>query len=269
MGEVIFDAFVSDPLQSDVDLDVFKNWLKGHTADEVFLQRKKDLFSHYVTRENARKPGSGEREIDPDRQEEYAQAFQEQMGRLIQCSERDVEDQFRTFALLEHYLKRPSLLARHCCFQLSRSLQRTMVNGYYEFDELFMRSIMGQKLSHQTRGQIMISSAKSGISVICGLRQFENLRRAYRARTAKEGEEGAFDFFDEVEEVVLTTNEKAEDKDKDKDRDSGRLVRRGSHSSRSPSPHPQPHHPASASSASPHNSLPSPSLRSSSRSPSP
>lgn len=112
-----------------------------------------------------------------------------QLKNLLQCCEGDVEDQFRVFGMLEHYLKRPPLLPAHCCFQLSRQQQFSLVQGYYSFDPRFVRELLGLKLTNLLRKEILEISNRTALNFTACLRQFENLRRVLRARLAKEGEE--------------------------------------------------------------------------------
>ena len=121
MGEVIFDAFICDPIQvADIDLGVFQRYLGGWTLDDVTLDRKKELFSQYDAQHaEQRKAAEGTGSTGE---------LATQLERLMQCYARDFEDQFRVFPILEHFLKRPMFMTHHGLLQMSVPLQRTMIN---------------------------------------------------------------------------------------------------------------------------------------------
>lgn len=63
---------------------------------------------------------------------------------------RDVEDQWRTYADLEYYLKKPNLLASQSLFQIEPEQQKELLTKYWEFDERLGRRMLGLKVSSDT-----------------------------------------------------------------------------------------------------------------------
>src|SRR4051812_1778197 len=54
MGEVetVFDAYVSDPLQLDLQPSVYQAWLQGISVNELFDQCKETLLSYFTQQQN-------------------------------------------------------------------------------------------------------------------------------------------------------------------------------------------------------------------------
>lgn len=157
--EIIYDACIADPVQNDLEMALFSLWLRGWTANECFLRKKKELAQLLESKEDTRRLEG------------------EQLQRLVGCMERDCEDQFRVFSMLEHYFRRPLWFATSCIVQLSAPLKAAMLEAFYEFDPIFIRQLLGVKLS-RAREDVMELSSKVGVIYTSALRQFENLKCA-------------------------------------------------------------------------------------------
>jgi hypothetical protein len=49
MGEVVFDAFVSDPIQIDIDPAVYALWLRGTSGNRIFFAPRIILSHHFLS----------------------------------------------------------------------------------------------------------------------------------------------------------------------------------------------------------------------------
>jgi hypothetical protein len=71
---------------------------------------------------------------------------------------------------------------------------------YYEYDREFIREFMGAKLAHKLRKEVLEAAHRSGLHYNSCVRQFDNLRRIFRSRTTRMGDEGGAPIMFDVEE---------------------------------------------------------------------
>ncbi|KAG8202157.1 hypothetical protein JTE90_010514 [Oedothorax gibbosus] len=92
----------------------------------------------------------------------------------------DVLDHYRTFQMLERLLHYPKRLAEQWIFQISESVQRMLIERYYEFEDSVIREFLGKKLSARNRKDLDDVSEKAGVQVKSCRRQFDNVKRVYK-----------------------------------------------------------------------------------------
>ncbi|CAL1265108.1 unnamed protein product [Larinioides sclopetarius] len=92
----------------------------------------------------------------------------------------DVLDHYRTFQMLERLLHYPKRLTEQWIFQIAPSIQRMLIERYYEFDDAVIREFLGKKLSARNRKDLDDVSEKTGIQVKSCRRQFDNVKRVYK-----------------------------------------------------------------------------------------
>ena len=104
-------------------------------------------------------------------------------SRLFLSLSSQLHAQYRTFALLEPYLRSPSLLSSSPpLLQLSPHLLASLTASYYRLDPQFLVHLLGLKLKAVTRSELDIIAQKASVRTVSGQRQFENLRRLYKVR---------------------------------------------------------------------------------------
>ncbi|XP_054708623.1 acidic fibroblast growth factor intracellular-binding protein-like [Uloborus diversus] len=92
----------------------------------------------------------------------------------------DVLDHYRTFQMLERLLHYPKRLSEQWIFQIAPSMQRMLIERYYEFDDIVIREFLGKKLSARNRKDLDDVSEKTGIQIKSCRRQFDNVKRVYK-----------------------------------------------------------------------------------------
>jgi hypothetical protein len=111
-----------------------------------------------------------------------SQAYQ----RLYISAQDDLINQYRVFSYLEHYFRRPALfdVQYNSLIQLSHYQAIQLIQLYYNFDIKFIRLLIGLKFSSKTRSQMLDFAGRSGVKIKINSanRQFDNVRRLYRAR---------------------------------------------------------------------------------------
>lgn len=99
----------------------------------------------------------------------------------------DTRDQFATFVMLERYLQQPSRLEGQRIFQIPPDSQQMLIQRYYMFDEAVVRELLGKKLSSRQRKDLDDIQEKSGVPLRSCRRQFDNMKRIYKAVEDMEG----------------------------------------------------------------------------------
>ncbi|KJE93598.1 fibroblast growth factor intracellular binding protein [Capsaspora owczarzaki ATCC 30864] len=145
-GVVELDVLVSDPVL--LNAGVFNLWLQGDTMDQALKSR-------------------------------YTLEISTQLTTAVIVS--DTADQYQLFAILEHYLHNPRYLASQSIVPLAPSLQQTLLDRYYSFDDAVVRELLGKKLSARVRKDLDDVSEKADVSLQNCRRQFDNIKRISRA----------------------------------------------------------------------------------------
>uniref|UniRef100_A0A673Z125 Fibroblast growth factor (acidic) intracellular binding protein a n=1 Tax=Salmo trutta TaxID=8032 RepID=A0A673Z125_SALTR len=92
----------------------------------------------------------------------------------------DTMDQYRTFQMCERLLHSPIKLANQLLFQISPHRQAMLIERYYAFDSVFVREVLGKKLSKGTKKDLDDVSAKTGVTLKSCRRQFDNFKRVFK-----------------------------------------------------------------------------------------
>eukprot|EP01134_Creolimax_fragrantissima_P008356 CFRG8356T1 len=93
----------------------------------------------------------------------------------------EVKDEIRNYTILLHYLKHPQYLPSQRVLQMAPETVRLLLEGYYGFDETFMRHLLGKKLTmRRLRHKLESISRKTKITMHSCRRQYDNLKRIYK-----------------------------------------------------------------------------------------
>ncbi|XP_043982064.1 fibroblast growth factor (acidic) intracellular binding protein a isoform X1 [Gambusia affinis] len=92
----------------------------------------------------------------------------------------DTMDQYRTFQMCERLLQSPAKLANQLLFQIPPHRQTMLIERYYAFDDVFVREVLGKKLSKGTKKDLDDISAKTGVTLKSCRRQFDNFKRVFK-----------------------------------------------------------------------------------------
>lgn len=152
-SEVIMDVFVADPLV--IDQYVYRCWLQGLEEGEAAVRK-----SHFIPIQ-----------------------MQVQFKNLPQLLLSEIHDQFRNFRLLEHHLKFPTQSGSDAIVQVTPQAHQMMVESYYELDDMLLRELVGRKLTNGLRRDMQDTSQEINLKLACCFRQFDNLKRVYKAVT--------------------------------------------------------------------------------------
>ncbi|ESN90083.1 hypothetical protein HELRODRAFT_194696, partial [Helobdella robusta] len=143
----LIDVFVGN--ETLIDTGVYQLWLDGQTVENAAkIQQKKGTLL--------------------------------QFGATFEMLTNDIEDQYRTFKLLENYLKNPTELSYQLELQLAPEIQSQLIEKYYEFDTLVVREFIGRKLSTRLRNSLDDISDRTKISVRSCKRQFDNVKQVLK-----------------------------------------------------------------------------------------
>jgi hypothetical protein len=90
----------------------------------------------------------------------------------------EVVDYYRSYEILEHYLRRPSLLSSQYLVQISEPIIRWMIERYYELNDVVVREVLNKRFSKNRKDLDDISDG-CRVPVINVRRQFDNLKHIY------------------------------------------------------------------------------------------
>lgn len=142
------DVFISN--YTLVDPEIYQLWIEGNTASEaVAILDKKGLGK--------------------------------KTGASLELIASDVLDHFRTYSLLEKLLSYPNKLQEQSAFQIEPHTRQLLIEKYYEFDDDVVRELLGKKLSSKNRRDLDEVSEKTGKPLKSCRRQFDNIKRVYKA----------------------------------------------------------------------------------------
>eukprot|EP00062_Callorhinchus_milii_P027672 gi/632991255/ref/XP_007884544.1/ PREDICTED: acidic fibroblast growth factor intracellular-binding protein [Callorhinchus milii] len=94
--------------------------------------------------------------------------------------ESDTMDHYRTFQMLERLLHSPPKLVNQLLLQIPPPMQCVLIESYYTFDEVFVREVLGKKLSKGTKKDLDDVSVKTGVTLKSCRRQFDNFKRVFK-----------------------------------------------------------------------------------------
>ncbi|KAK2165810.1 hypothetical protein LSH36_45g10036 [Paralvinella palmiformis] len=132
-----------------VDREVYQLWLGGYSAeDAAHVLHKRGILQQY--------------------------------GATLDMLLSDIQDHYRTYTMIERYLKIPHRLDTQLAFQISPDTQVMMIERYYTFDPVVVREILGKKLSSRDRNCLDDISEKTMIPLKSCRRQFDNIKRVFK-----------------------------------------------------------------------------------------
>lgn len=82
--------------------------------------------------------------------------------------------------MIEKLLFIPTQLTEQWTFQITPTTQRILIEKYYDFNDSFVREILGKKLSARNRKELDEVSEKTQLSIKSCRRQFDNIKRVYK-----------------------------------------------------------------------------------------
>ncbi|CAL8306127.1 unnamed protein product [Arctogadus glacialis] len=144
---VELDVFVGNT--TIMDEEVYQLWLDGNTVNDAVKVR-----------------------MGSEGMEEYEASAEVVMS--------DTMDQYRTFQMCERLLHNPTKLANQLLFQIPPHRQAMLIERYYTFDDVFVREVLGKKLSKGTKKDLDDVSSKTGITLKSCRRQFDNFKRVFK-----------------------------------------------------------------------------------------
>lgn len=93
----------------------------------------------------------------------------------------DLSDHFRLFAMLESMLLAAGKFSEQLLYQIDSETQHLLVEKYYHLDSILCREFLGKKLNSRLRKDLDELSEKTGIHLKSCRRQFDNIKRIYKA----------------------------------------------------------------------------------------
>uniref|UniRef100_A0A8C4QXR4 Fibroblast growth factor (acidic) intracellular binding protein b n=1 Tax=Eptatretus burgeri TaxID=7764 RepID=A0A8C4QXR4_EPTBU len=138
------DVFVGNTTL--IDEEVYQLWLDGYSVDNAVAKREQTGVT----------------------------------GCFVDLLLSDTMDQYRVFYRLERLLQSPDKLSNQLLFQIPPSMQSVLFERYYNFDEAFVRELLGKKLSKGTKKDLDDISIKAGVSLRSCRRQFDNFKRVFK-----------------------------------------------------------------------------------------
>ena len=93
----------------------------------------------------------------------------------------DLHDNFRTFSLWETMLHQPIMFSDQLVFQLDCDTQNILIEKYYALDSSVVRELLGKKFGNRQRKDLDEVSERSRVSLRSCRRQFDNIKRVFRA----------------------------------------------------------------------------------------
>jgi hypothetical protein len=173
----LLDVVISDDL--DFDPLFYQCWLDGKKPDEAVLTKISSFRASSVVSESAMANGSDSATTTPS-------TFPSSSYDLSSCIQsgiydyliQEVIDYYRTYEILEHYLRRPSLLSSQYLIQLSEPIIKYKIEKYYELSDIVVRELLNKRFSKNRKDLDDISDG-CRVPVINVRRQFDNLKHIY------------------------------------------------------------------------------------------
>lgn len=143
------DVFLSN--YTIVDPEIYQLWIEGYTGPEAV---------HYLK----------------------MKGIVEKMGVSLDLVSSDVNDHYRTYAMLERLLSSlsTSKLFEQPAFQLDPKTQQILIEKFYSLDDEVAREILGKKLSSRYRKDLDEVAEKTCVKLKSCRRQFDNVKRIYK-----------------------------------------------------------------------------------------
>lgn len=151
------DLLISVCSPPEIDGDIYGYWIDGFAPDEV--AKVCPFRGNYF---------------------EFSYRMEESSADMMRMFQFDIEDQFRCFEVLEHYLMQPYLLRSQSVCTISPELQSFLIEKYWSLDDAFIRELLNKKLT-KSRKDLEDASETTGLHLRSVMRQFDNIKRIYAA----------------------------------------------------------------------------------------
>jgi hypothetical protein len=92
----------------------------------------------------------------------------------------EVNDHFRSFAMLDKLLLKAGNFKEQLVYQLDKETQQRLIESYYGLDDSFCREMVGRKLSSRLRKDLDEVAEKTGVLLNSCKRQFDNVKRVFK-----------------------------------------------------------------------------------------
>uniref|UniRef100_A0A182J4N9 Acidic fibroblast growth factor intracellular-binding protein n=1 Tax=Anopheles atroparvus TaxID=41427 RepID=A0A182J4N9_ANOAO len=99
----------------------------------------------------------------------------------------DVQDHYRTYAMLEKFLHAPPKLSGQLTFQICPQDRSLLIDRYYSLDDTVARELFGKKFNTRNRKDLDEVAEKTGVRLKSCRRQFDNVKRIYKAVEESQG----------------------------------------------------------------------------------
>jgi hypothetical protein len=195
------DLLLSVSSPPEIDLDTFSYWVEGRTTEEcshykIEYYRKSGLsfgleFPFQVSNTSSTLSHSSMNNSTPTNQYDgsgggnsnnyLSSTFSSLSSSINQndCIKYEINDQYSLFQLLEHYLCLPHLLSSQTlCILSPNELKTTLIDRYWNLDDIFIREVLSKKLT-KNRKDLEDISENTGLNLRRVTRQYENLKRIY------------------------------------------------------------------------------------------
>ncbi|XP_059079111.1 acidic fibroblast growth factor intracellular-binding protein-like [Tigriopus californicus] len=100
----------------------------------------------------------------------------------------DINDNFRLFSMLEQTLLSVGKLSEQLLHQMDAKTQTKFLESYYSLDPVLARELVGKKLSSRLRKDLEEVAEKTGVHLKSCRRQFDNIKRVFKAMEDAPGE---------------------------------------------------------------------------------
>ena len=203
-----FDVVVGDPWSLDMDglLQLFDRWLMGITAQQAAVERIRNMraltehrlellsaFPHFGTLDETGAPApispasaAGVTDRLREAKQQASQVFKGENMELVNLFNRDTQDYWRFFEILDHFLRQPDLIDGQVMCRVPLPTLLVMVESYYALDEAVVRELLsrvkvagGGHSTTRNRGALDEAASICRQSFKFVQRQYMNLRCVY------------------------------------------------------------------------------------------
>lgn len=167
---------VSSPPEITSEMkDMFISWTEGYSVEVVI----KDIFKKKL--ENAQKNTLNCNNLSLSTEFVFRRPCSRDLDNcLVELIKCEVHDRFRTFELLEHFLRQPFLLRKQgqIVIQLPNDIKSFVIENYWGLDNVIVREVLIKRFT-KSRKDIDDVADTTGLNLRKVTRQFDNIRRVY------------------------------------------------------------------------------------------
>jgi len=145
-SSLFMDVLVSN--QTEVDWDLFEMWLDGQVEGICVNQLRERYKDEHLSYEDILS---------------------------------ELQNNFRLFGMLEPLLHQPTMFSEQLVWQLDDKVKSQLITRYYALDDSVARELLGRKLSSRLRKDLDEVSEKTGVPLKSCRRQFDNIKRIFKA----------------------------------------------------------------------------------------